>query len=110
MPVPASRIHAVDFTHAQEGFAYIVVTRDQSLALLACTARLHVDGVLVADLRPGEQIRLFLEEGPHLVGVSAAGCLGGADQVSIDASRARPVILRIAALHGYDLTIEQSAF
>ena len=109
-PIPAARIRAPEFTQPQEGFALVVVTRDKSLTALACTAHLHVDGTLVADLRPSEQIRLFLEEGQHLVGVSAAGCIGGADQVSIDVSRARPVLLRIAAMYGYDLTIELSAF
>ena len=109
-PIPAGRIRAPEFTQAQEGFALVVVTRDKSLTALACTAHLHVDGTLVADMRPSEQIRLFLEEGQHLVGVSAADCIGGADQVSIDVSRARPVLLRIAALYGYDLTIELSAF
>jgi hypothetical protein len=110
-PIPASRIRAPEFTQAQEGFALVVVTRDRSsLTALACTAHLHVDGILVADLRPSEQIRLYLEEGQHLVGVSAAGCIGGADQASIKVSRARPVLLRISAVRGYDLTITLSAF
>ena len=109
-PIPAARIRAPEFTRAQEGFALVVVTRDKSLTALACTAHLHVDGILVADLRPSEQIRLFLEEGQHLVGVSAAGCIGGADQITIDVSRAKPVLLRVAAVYGYDLAIELSAF
>ena len=109
-PIPANRIHAPEFTQAQEGFALVVVTRDKGLTALACTAHLHVDGTRVADLRPSEQIRLFLEDGQHLVGVSAAGCIGGADQVSINVSRARPVLLRISVVQGYDLTIELSAF
>jgi hypothetical protein len=109
-PIPAGRIRAPEFTLAQEGFALVVVTRDKSLKALACTAHLHVDGTLVADLRPSEQIRLFLEEGQHLVGVSADSCIGGADQISINVSRAKPVLLRIAARYGYDLTIELSAF
>ena len=109
-PIPAERILAPEYTHAEEGTALVVVTRDKGLKVLACTARLHVDGTLVADLRPREQIRLFLEEGQHLIGVSASGCIGGADQISINVSRAKPVLLRIAALNGYDLTIELSAF
>jgi hypothetical protein len=109
-PIPAGRIRAPEFTQPQEGFALVVVTRDKGLTALACTAHLHIDGTLVADLRPSEQIRLFLEEGQHLVGVSAAGCIGGADQSSINVSRARPVLLRIAAVNGYDLKIELSAF
>ena len=109
-PIPAGRIRAPEFTHAQEGYALVVVTRDKSLTALACTAHLHVDGTLVADLRPSEQIRLFLEEGQHLLGVSSDGCIGGADQTSIDVTRAKPVLLRIAAGHGHGLTIELSAF
>ena len=109
-PIPAERIRAPEFTRAQEGFALVVVTRDKSLTALSCTAHLHVDGILVADLRPREQIRLFLDEGQHLVGVSAAGCIGGSDQILIDVSRAKPVLLRVAALYGYDLTIDLSAF
>jgi hypothetical protein len=87
-----------------------VVTRDKSMTAIACTAHLHVDGTLVADLRPSEQIRLFLEEGQHLVGVSTAGCIGGADQTSIHVSRAKPVLLRIAAGRARGLTIQLSAF
>jgi len=111
IPIPAGRIRAHEFTRAQEGFALVVVTRDKSLTPpLSCTAHLHVDGILVADLRPSEQIRLFLEEGQHLVGVSTDNCIGGAGQISIDVSRARPVLLRIAARGGNGLTIELSAF
>jgi hypothetical protein len=110
IPFPVDRIRSPVYTHAEEGTALVVVTRDKGLAVLACTARLHVDGTLVADMRPREQIRLFLEEGQHLIGVSAADCIGGADQISVDVSRAKPVLLRIAAVNGYDLTIELSAF
>ena len=109
-PIPAERIRAPEFTRAHEGTALVVVTRDKGLSILACTAHLHIDGTLVADMRPREQIRLFLEEGQHLVGVSAADCIGGADQISVNVSRAKPVLLRIAAVNGYDLTIELSAF
>ena len=109
-PVPADRIRAPDFIRAEEGLALVVVTRDKSLTAIACTAHLHVDGTLVADLRPSEQIRLFLEAGQHLVGVSTAGCLGGVDQTSIYVTRARPVLLRIAAGPTRGLTIQLSAF
>ncbi len=109
-PVPVDRIRAPDFLHAKEGLALVVVTRDKSLTVFACTAHLFIDGTLVADLRPSEQIRLFLEEGQHLAGVSTAGCVGGSDQTSIYVSRARPVLLRIAAGPASGLTIQLSAF
>ena len=50
----------------------VVVTRDKSLTVIACTAHLHVDGTPVADLRPSEQIRLYLEEGKHFAKGSMA--------------------------------------
>jgi hypothetical protein len=111
-PIPADRIHAPDFTQARPGLALLVVTRDKGLRARACSARLYVDGTLVADLRPSEQIRLFVEEGSHVVGVDAAGsaCLGGADQTSVSVTRARPLLLRISAGHGEGMTIEPSAF
>ena len=110
VPVPGNRVLAPEFTRAEEGHALVVVTRDKSLTAIACTAHLHVDGTLVADLRPSEQIRLFLEEGQHLLGVSTAGCIGGADQTSIYVSRGRPVLLRISAGPAHGLTIQLSAF
>ena len=111
-PVPPERIHAPEFTRAQEGFAFVVVTRDKGLRATACNARLYIDGTRVADLRPSEQIRLFVEEGQHVVGVSAEGaaCIGGADQLTIDATRAKPVLLRIEAGSGEGMKIEPSAF
>ncbi len=109
-PIPSAQIHAPEFTRAENGSALLVVTRDKGLKAIACTARLHIDGTLVADLRPSEQIRLFLEEGRHQVGVSTKGCVGGTDQAEIEVSRAKPTLLRIAAGDGAGITIEPSAF
>ncbi len=109
-PVPADRIYATELTNAQHGYALLVVTRDKGLKGKACTARLYVDGTHVADLRTSEQVRLFVEPGEHVVGVSAQGCLGGSDQTSIVATQAKPTLLHIQAGHGDGLTIEASAF
>src|SRR5262245_42136 len=112
IPIPAGRVYAPDFTKAQQGLALMVVTRDKGVNGIACDAELYVDGTLIANLRPSEQIRLYLEEGKHLVGVDAAGgvCFGGADQTSVDVTRARPVLLRISAGLGKGISIEPSAF
>ena len=110
-PIPVERVYAKELTKAQEGFALLVVTRDKGLKAAACEAWLYVDGTLVADLRGSEQIRLFVQEGEHIVGVSAQGaCFGGADQTTVEVTRARPVLLRIGAGHGEGITIEPSAF
>jgi hypothetical protein len=78
----------------------------------ACTARIYIDGAVVADLRPSEQVRLFVEEGEHVIGVSSEGsvCLGGADQTTGTVTRAKPMLLHIKAGHGDGMTIEPSAF
>ena len=109
-PIPMERIYAVDATRPEEGHALLVVTRDKGWKAQACVARLYVDGALIADLRASEQIRLYVEEGTHLIGVSGERCLGGADQTSVDVTRARPVLLRVSMDSGAGMKIAPSAF
>ena len=109
-PIPVERIYAVDATKPQEGHALLVVTRDKGWKAMACVARLYVDGDLIADLRASEQIRLYVEEGAHLVGVSGERCLGGADQASVEVTRAKPVLLRVSMGSGAGMKIAPSAF
>jgi hypothetical protein len=111
-PVPPERLLAPDFTKPHQGLAMLVVTRDKGFLMSACEATVFVDGVKVAKLLQREQLRLFLEEGKHLVGVTAdqGVCLGGSDQQSIEVSRAKPVLLRIAAGNGLGVKIQPSAF
>ena len=106
------RIYATEFAKAQPGYAFLVVTRDKGMRAKACTARIYIDGARVADLRPSEQIRLFVEEGEHVIGVSSEGsvCIGGTDQTSVAVTRAKPTLLHIEAGHGDGMTIEPSAF
>lgn len=111
-PVPKERIRAPDFLNPAEGRALLVVTRDTGLRASACTVGLYVDGTLVAELRKSEQARLFVEEGEHLIGASSRTmtCFAKADQVTINVTRAKPVLLRISAGGGAGLVIEPSAF
>ena len=109
-PIPVERIYAVDATKPQEGHALLVVTRDKGWKAMACVARLYVDGDLIADLRASEQIRLYVEEGAHLVGVSGERCLGGADQASVEVTRAKPFLLRVSMGSGAGMKIAPSAF
>jgi hypothetical protein len=111
-PVPDSRIFARDFVQAHDGRALLVVTRDKGLRASVCAVGIHVDGTLVAELRPSEQIRLFVEEGEHLVGASSRAnyCFAGADQEAVTVTRAKPLLLRVSAGGGMGLVIEPSAF
>jgi hypothetical protein len=111
VPIPEKRIYAPEFTRAETGFALAVVTRDKGLKAKDCIARLYVDGTHVADMRPSEQIRLFVAEGQTIFGVNAYKCFGGgSDQISVDVTRAKPVLLRISVGNGKGMTILPSAF
>ena len=109
-PIPLGRIYSPQPTAPEEGHALLVVTRHKGWKSQPCVARLYVDGLLTADLRASEQIRLYLEEGPHPVGVSGERCLGGASRATVDFTRAKPVLLRVSAGSGADMKIEPSAF
>jgi hypothetical protein len=111
-PVPPSRIFARDYTKPGEGLAMLVVTRDAGMWSKTCDTDLFVDGVKVANIQPAEQVRLFVEEGEHLVGVIARGtvCLAKSSQTTVNATRAKPYLLRIRSANGLGITIEQSAF
>ena len=73
-----------------------------------CIARLYVDGTRVADLRPSEQIRMFIAEGQAIFGVSAFRCFGGGtDQIAVDVTRAKPVLLRVSIGDGKGMAISR---
>lgn len=110
IPVPEHRIYSTEFTTPQEGYAYVVVTRDKGLIAEACAVGLFVDGTHVADMRNSEQVRLFVKAGEHLVGVSAEGCFRGSDQLSIDATQEKLTLLRIEVALDDGLRIKPSAF
>src|SRR5262245_37689116 len=111
-PIPPERILAPEMTKPHQGLAMLVVTRDKGFFIASCEATVFVDGVKVAKVLQREQLRLFVEEGEHLVGVSSDEgiCLGGSDQKPVTVTRAKPVLLRIAAGNGFSVKIEQSAF
>jgi len=111
-PVPPERILAAEFTKPHQGLAMLVVTRDKGFFIAKCEATVFVDGIKVAKILQREQLRLFVEEGEHLIGVSSDEgiCLGGSDQKPVTVTRAKPTLLRIAAGNGFGVKIEPSAF
>jgi hypothetical protein len=111
-PVPEERVRVPDFLNPEPGRALLVVTRDKGLRASACTMGVHVDGTLVVDLRPGEQARLYVDEGDHLIGASSSTsvCITEPDQVTVNVTRAKPTLLRISAGGGEGIVIEPSAF
>jgi hypothetical protein len=57
-------------------------------------------------------MRLFVQAGEHLVGVTVKGgvCVTGSDQISIGVSEDKPVLLRLAAKFGDSIKFKRSAF
>ena len=111
-PVPKDRVHAPDFLQAGPGRAFLVVTRDKGLKASLCGMGVYIDGTLVATLRPSEQIRLFVNEGEHLVGVDSktTACFTGPHQLTVNVTQTQPLLLRISAGGKDGTVIQQSAF
>lgn len=112
-PVPPQRIHDSPYTEAGPGSGFVVVTRDIGWQARVCAVHLYVDGTLVANIQAGEQVRLFIPDGTHLIGVTTAKgglCLQGSDQISVEITQVEPLLLRIAGESGNPITIKPSAF
>ena len=77
----------------------------------ACTVRVFVDAVPVADLGPSEKIELFLTLGEHNVVVRPNGiCGGGISEASVVIMPKRQRILRVASGQSGDILLQPSAF
>ena len=78
----------------------------------ACTIRVFVDAVAVADLKPSEKVEMYLSFGEHSVVVSSTGvlCGGGTSETAVVVMPERQRILRIASGQSGDIKIQPSAF
>jgi hypothetical protein len=77
----------------------------------ACTIRVFVDAVAVADLGPSEKIEVFVALGEHSVVVSPNGiCGGGISEALVVIMPERQRILRIASGQSGDIFLQPSAF
>ncbi len=65
--VPESRILAPQLLAQASNTGSLVVKRDSGFMGSACTIRVFVDAVPVADLMPAEKIRVFVALGEHSV-------------------------------------------
>jgi hypothetical protein len=90
----------------------LVVKRDGGLMGSACTIRVFIDAVPVADLAPTEKIELFVALGEHIVGAAPTQffCGGGASEASVIITPEKQKIMRIAAGQSGDIHLQPSAF
>jgi hypothetical protein len=111
-PVPGSRILAPQLLAQKAYTGSLVVKRDSGFMGSACTIRVFVDAVPVADLAPAEKVEVFVPFGEHSVVVTSANgiCGGGTSETAVVIMPERQRILRIASGQSGDLILQPSMF
>lgn len=111
-PVPSSRILTPQWLSPTPYTGSLVIKRDSGFMGSACTIRVFVDAVPVADLATAETVELFVPFGEHVVGATSTGlfCGGGASEVAVVIAAERQKILRIASGQSGDIYLQPSAF
>jgi hypothetical protein len=109
--VPASRILAPQLLVQASNTGSLVVKRDSGFMGSACTVRVFVDAVPVADLAPSEKVELFVALGEHSVVVTSNGiCGGGTSETAVVIMPERQRILRVASGQSGDILLQPSMF
>ncbi|HZD42010.1 MAG TPA: hypothetical protein VE131_14910 [Terriglobales bacterium] len=109
--VPSSRVLAPQWLSPAQHTGSVVIKRDAGFMGSACTVRVFVDTVPVADLAPSEKVELFLPAGEHIVGASSNGiCGGGTSEEAVVVRPESQKILRIASGQSGDIHLQPSAF
>ena len=109
--VPASRVLAHQWLARASSSGSLIIKRDSGFMGSACTVRVFIDAVPVADLAPGEMIELFVALGEHNVVASSNGiCGGGTPETVVVVMPERQRILRIASGQSGDIYLQPSAF
>ena len=109
--VPASRVLAPQLLAQALNTGSLVVKRDSGFMGSACTVRVFVDAVPVADLAPAEKVELFVALGEHSVVVTSNGiCGGGTSETAVMIMPERQRILRVASGQSGDILLQPSMF
>jgi hypothetical protein len=110
--VPSSRVLAPQWLAQGPYTGPLTIKRDSGFMGSACTVRVFVDGVPVADLAPSEKVELFVPVGEHIVGATSpdAICGGGTSEAAVVIRAESQKILRIASGQSGDIHLQPSAF
>ena len=109
--VPETRILAPQLLAPASNTGSLVVKRDSGFMGSACTIRVFVDAVPVADLKSAEKVELFVALGEHSVVATSNGiCGGGTSEAAVVIMPERQRILRIASGQSGDIFLQPSAF
>jgi hypothetical protein len=109
--VPETRILAPQLLAQASNTGSLVVKRDSGFMGSACTIRVFVDAVPVADLKSAEKVELFVALGEHSVVATSNGiCGGGTSEAAVVIMPERQRILRIASGQSGDIFLQASGF
>lgn len=72
-PVPQSQIINTAYQTPESGDAHIIVKRDAGFLGSGCDSLVRVQGTVLAALRPGQRIDLYVKPGSYILGASE-GC------------------------------------
>lgn len=97
----AEPVIAPAFAQGDGANTVIVVTRDSGLANGGATARIFVDGREAANLRPSQQVRIYLAAGEHIVSVG---------QNSANVQAAAETVTRIERERRFRISAEPGKF
>lgn len=115
-PIPTDeavqvRTGSKQFSLPKEGHGKLVVKRDQGLNTGACSTKVFVDGISVADIGRGEKVVLYVPLGEHIVSAVANGiCAGGLIETTTHIGPERAAILRIGYGSNGEFTLQPTAF
>jgi len=110
--VPSSRILAPQLLSQAQYTGTLIIKRDTGFMGSACTIRVFVYTVPVADLAPSEKVELFVPLGEHVVSATQTDtfCGGGTSEAAIVIRPESQRILRIASGQSGDIHLQPSAF
>lgn len=110
-PVPQARILSDAFAKEDANTNEVVVKRDRGVNASACSSRVLVDGIAVADLYAGEKIALQLPLGDHIISARTSGLCGGdLSEISVSVRKGNAIALRIGFGTNGELKIQHTAF
>jgi hypothetical protein len=110
--VPSSRILAPQLLSQAQYTGSLIIKRDTGFMGSACTIRVFVNSVPVADLAPSEKVEIFVPLGEHIVSAAPTGtlCGGGTSEAAVIIRPENQKILRIASGQSGDIHLQPSAF
>ena len=110
--VPSSRILAPQLLSQAQYTGSLIIKRDTGFMGSACTIRVFVNSVPVADLAPSEKVEIFVPLGEHIVSAAPTGtlCGGGTSEAAVVIRPESQKILRIASGQSGDIHVQPSAF